>query len=285
MADEIPRSRRNEARGDNPVRILWIQHVARDLFADESVIGFVGVERADDIVPVRPRIVPPLVLVVAVRVAIVDHIKPMPPPTFTVAGRIQQAIDQFLVGIGVWIGHERVDLLRSRRQPVQVVRQPSDQRAPVGFRAMCEPARFQLREDEPVDVVLRPFRLVNFGNSRPFHWFQGPMLFPLCARVDPRSDQLDFFGGQRLAEIGGGHLLVRIVARDAEVQFAVRSLPGNNRRQSGLLILVGVYPVVQPQIRLPFGCVGTMAHETILGENGPNVPVKLDIRTRLRLRG
>ena len=110
------------------------EHVAGDLLLHEPGVGLVVVERADDVVAVGPGVRPRLVLVVAVRVAVVDDVEPVPRPALAVVRRREQPVDQLLVGVGVAVRDERVDLLRRRRQADQVEVQPADQRAAIRLR-------------------------------------------------------------------------------------------------------------------------------------------------------
>ena len=80
-----------------------------------------------------------LVLVVAVRVAVMDDVEPVPAPAFAVSGRGQQPIDQLLVGVRSGRRQEGVDLLRRRRQAVQVEGQATDQGPAIGLGAGAEP--------------------------------------------------------------------------------------------------------------------------------------------------
>ena len=67
-----------------PSRRAGEEHVAGELLLDEPVVRLVGVERADDVVAVRPGVGPRLVLVVAVRLAVVDDVEPVPRPALAV---------------------------------------------------------------------------------------------------------------------------------------------------------------------------------------------------------
>ena len=77
----------HEARRDDPLAFAGRQHVAGQLLADEIAIGLVRIERGDDPVAVGPGVVAALVLVVAVRVAVVGHVEPVPAPALAVRGR------------------------------------------------------------------------------------------------------------------------------------------------------------------------------------------------------
>ena len=87
------------------------EHVAGDLLLHETAVGFVLIEGTDHVIAIGPGVGPRLVLVVAMRFAVMDHIQPVPGPAFAVAGRGQQPIDQVL------IGGRRRRRSRTRRSP------------------------------------------------------------------------------------------------------------------------------------------------------------------------
>src|SRR5690606_17558046 len=83
MTDEIPGAGGDKARRDDAVRVVGIQNIAGDLFAYELRIRKVFVEGSDNVVPIRPGIGARLILVVAVRIAVVRNVEPVPSPAFT----------------------------------------------------------------------------------------------------------------------------------------------------------------------------------------------------------
>ena len=122
MADEVPRAGGDEPGRDHALRIARPEHVAGHLLADEPAEGEVAVERSDDVIAIGPGVVAALVLVVAVGVAVVDDVEPVPAPALAVMGAGQQPIDQSFVGVRIRVADERVDLLGRRRQAEQVER-------------------------------------------------------------------------------------------------------------------------------------------------------------------
>jgi len=84
VADEIPRPGGDKAQPDDAIARAGEQRVTRDLLLDEARVGFVFVQRADDVVAVRPGVRPWLVFVVAVGVGVMDDIQPMPRPVLSV---------------------------------------------------------------------------------------------------------------------------------------------------------------------------------------------------------
>src|SRR5262249_13414828 len=73
------------------------EHVAGDLLLNESPIGLILVEGADDVIAVRPGVGAGLVLVVAVGVAVVDHVEPVSAPPLAAGRRGQPPVPAALV--------------------------------------------------------------------------------------------------------------------------------------------------------------------------------------------
>ena len=78
VPDEVPRSGGQHAEADHAVLGAGVERVPRDLLGDKARIRFVLVERADHPVAVGPRVLAQLVLVVAVRLAVVHDVEPTP---------------------------------------------------------------------------------------------------------------------------------------------------------------------------------------------------------------
>ena len=134
VPDEIPRAGGNEAEPQNAVRRVGKEGVAGNLFLHKPRVRFVFVERADDIVAVRPGVGPELVLVVSASVRVLHHIKPVPTPALAVARAGEQAIGQGcdrFVAIGFGRLVECRNLRRRRRQAGEIKGHAPDQRAVV----------------------------------------------------------------------------------------------------------------------------------------------------------
>ena len=133
---------------DRASSIFGPEHIAGDLLADEPAEGKVGVEGGDDVVAIGPGMVAPLVFVVAVSVAVMHHVKPVPAPALTIMGTGEQPIDECLVGVGIGVVDERLDFLGSRRQADQVEREATDQGAAIGLGAGLESLPLERGQDE-----------------------------------------------------------------------------------------------------------------------------------------
>ena len=120
VADEIPGAGGDEPGCDHSGRVARGEYVAGQLLANEATVGEVVVECADHVIAIRPRVVPALVLVVAVRVAVVDHVEPVPAPTLAEMRAGKQAVDEGLISVCARVAQE------SRRPPRESAADRSD---------------------------------------------------------------------------------------------------------------------------------------------------------------
>ena len=102
VGQRLPVKGRREFLHRRPVR----QQVAGDLLDGELIEGHVIVDRVDDPISPAVRIGSRVVLFVAVAVRVASHVEPVPPPTFSEVRRLEQPIDEFLVGVRPRVAHE-----------------------------------------------------------------------------------------------------------------------------------------------------------------------------------
>ena len=86
--------------------VLVGQLVAGDLLMDEPVVRFVGVERADDVVAILPRVGIVQVAVQAGGLAVAGHVEPGAAPLFPEVRRGDQLIHELLQRVGGLVLHE-----------------------------------------------------------------------------------------------------------------------------------------------------------------------------------
>src|SRR5215204_4977021 len=133
MSDEVPRTRRKESGCNIGLRIVRKQDVTSNLFSHKPTPPLVFIERTDHVIAIRVRVPPGLVLVVAVRFAEVNDVKPVPCPAFAVTGRGKQTIHEPLVSAWRLISHKLIELFNGGRESMKVVRDAADERAPIRF--------------------------------------------------------------------------------------------------------------------------------------------------------
>ena len=80
----------------------------------------------------------------------------MPSPANAKIRRLQQSIDEILVGTRRLILNEGLDLTRRWRQPGQVIRHPTNKRLAVRIADRLDPVGLPRIGDEPIDVIERP---------------------------------------------------------------------------------------------------------------------------------
>ena len=90
---------------------------------------------------------PPLV------VGIAGHVQPKSTPPFSIAGRIQQTVDEPLVGPRFPVLQESPDIGRFRREAGKIEGGSPDQGQPIGFRRQRQSPGFQFVQYEGVDGI------------------------------------------------------------------------------------------------------------------------------------
>src|SRR5262249_10217200 len=146
--------------------------------ADETVVRFISVQRADDIIAVAPRPRTVVVVLEALRLGKADNVEPVTAPLLPIVRRGEQPIDQFLVRVWRGIVNKRVDGFRSGGQAGQVEGEAADQSAPVGLRRRLGAFADQPPQDEGIDRRLDPgleCRIAKARNLRAYRLAKGPV--------------------------------------------------------------------------------------------------------------
>ncbi len=133
-----PVSDGEHAGGDEAVAVkgafLGGEEVPGDLVADEFIVGHVFIDGVDDPVAVAPDF-DGVGLVGAPgveRVGIADHVEPVPCPTFAIARRSEEALDQIGVGVGCFVREKGVYRFGGGRQPGEIIGDAPNEGALVG---------------------------------------------------------------------------------------------------------------------------------------------------------
>ena len=158
--------------------VLRVNLVPGQLLLQKHIVRLIGIERRNHIVPEPERVRPVRVVLVAIALGEPHHVQPMPRPLFAIPRRIQQPVHQLLICIRPLVRDKRRNLLRRRRQPVQVKSNPPNQRRPVRLRS-----RRQLRLPQPgqhkrIDRRANPRlrrRVLKRGNSDIFPRLKRPV--------------------------------------------------------------------------------------------------------------
>ena len=272
------------------------QEVAGDLLQHEAVVGKVGVEGPDDVIPVAVGQRDVVIKLMPGTLGEPSQVEPVPRPALAVVGRGEQPIDQPGISVGRGIGHERLDLGGLGRQADQVEGQAADQGPTVGFGRGLETLRLQLRQDEAVDRVARPRLVLDLGRRGIFDRLEAPVSGAL-AEVE-RSDLRGRAGlgrhrpgGSALDPLGqDGDLLGRELGlrRHPEVfgvadgldQEALLGLAGEQGR-AGVATFQGVGQAIEPQA--PLGLALAVAREAAVGQQ--RADLRLEERDPRRIGG
>ncbi len=113
--------------------------------------------------------------------------------------------------------------------------------------------------------------LVDRGNGgSPWH-DERPMFFVGGARVDPTFEDFLLGGRHRAVRLGRRHDLVLILGEEALDQLAAGGIP---RDES--LLFQGFLTDIQTEFALALVRVGSVAIETVLGQDRANIPIVLE---------
>ena len=145
-----------------PAIITQRQVIGSQLFHQKAVVRQIFVERADDVVAIRPG--PGVAFLfeehVSLVVGVAGHIQPITAPSFSVVWVFQQAVHQTRKRIKRPVGHECRDVLGSRRQTQQVEVGPPRERRFFGLGRKLQSGPLQSVHDKLVD-----------GRSNLIRWF------------------------------------------------------------------------------------------------------------------
>jgi hypothetical protein len=167
------------------------KHVAGELLDGESIERHVLVEGGNQPIAPGPDGAP-AVDGVAVGVGVASQVEPVPRLPFAIMRRGQQTIDQFLVRIRAGIVDEGIDFRGCGQEAEQIQRQPANQRGAIGFRRWPYAFLLQAVQDEAVDRIANPFRVLDDRRRRLLRLDESPVRRILGALRNPFFQQLDF---------------------------------------------------------------------------------------------
>ena len=269
--------------GRDQLRLRRIrQQVAGDLLDRELVERLVRVEGFDHPVAVGPHLAR-VVEVQAVGVGVARGIEPIAGAVLAVRRRrhqlVHQGADLRILQVGAVLGEVLGEEFGRGRQAGDIEREAADERAGIGLGGGGEPGGLELGEDEGVDGVLGPTRLVDGRRDRDGRE-EGPVRLPRGALLDPSLDLRHLRGLQRLVRLGRGHDLVFVLGDDALEKRALVGLSFDDGR--GLFLAVLILPRgeeaglgVETQAGLARAGVGAVAMEAGVGEHRADVAVEL----------
>ena len=228
-----------EETGRDEVTVAFLvvcvrQQVARDLLADELVVGLVLIHRSDDVVAVFPRGREGEVPLLARALGIARDIEPVPAPALAELRRREQPIHDFLKGFRRLVLHESLHFIGPRRQADEIEIYTPDQRRAVGIRDGLDFYRLHRSENEAIHIATCPRWILHLGRCVRLRELEGPEFLGLRRIPFALGDGLH---RERLpfARIGSTHFDPLLKLRD----HIIRQLPAFLlRRHLHLLVLV-----------------------------------------------
>ena len=160
------------------------QEIAGDLADRELIEGHVRVEGGDHPVTPAPDRARP-VIGVAGAVGVAGEVEPLPGEVLTASLVREQKVDEPSDRVLGAIGREGVDHLGIGRQAGQIEREAAGEHGPRRLRLWREPLGLEPREDEAIDVVLRPGGVLHGGHGRPDRRHVRPVGLVAGAGRDP----------------------------------------------------------------------------------------------------
>ena len=187
-------------RADEHLGVVGRDFVPCELLAHEAVVGFVGIQAADDPVAVAPRGGAEKIGAVAVAVGVAHEVEPVLRPALAVARAREQFVHEALGCIGARISNEGVQLSSARRQAVQIEVEAAREFLTARLGRGGELQLGVFRGDKAVDVAAHPFRSRSgdHGRLRIGQGLEGPISALLggeavCVHRDTRRG----FGARR----------------------------------------------------------------------------------------
>ena len=166
------------------------QQVSGELFADELVVGDVGIESADQVVAVAPGLRNGGIAFAAVRIGVADEVHPVAGEVFAVARRSQQAVDDLVESVCRGVCFESGDFSGGGREAGEHIGRAAEEGGLVGNGGRRDAGGGNLHVEEAVD---RAGGLAG-GNRRRGDRLEAPPVLTDRQQVGPgRSDRA--FGG------------------------------------------------------------------------------------------
>ena len=138
----------------------------------------------------------------------------------------------------------------------------------------------ELRQDKTVDRVAGPGRSLDFGPDRTFRALESPVPMILGSLVNPALDQIDLPVRQLSPRARGRHLPARILGADSPIEHAGGGVAGDDHRAPKISLLEGTLGSIESEFELTFLLVRTVTFEAVIGEDGSDFQIEVDLRCR-----
>ena len=231
--EKLRRCARDESGGRNRLRIFRLIFIPGQLPAHKRLIRKVVVKRSNDKVAIVISVRPIGVGFHPVAISIARYIEPVPRPALAIVRTRQDTLDKLVISIRRRIRDELIHLGRRWRQAEHVEINSADQRAPIGDGIGVQVLGVKSGENKPIDIRPRPRCIFDNRRIDAMKRQIRPMLAifgrnhhlrsrgrtgalslrPICSLLNPRSNQLNFSGAERVAL--WRHAVIRIGRGDA----------------------------------------------------------------------
>ena len=252
------------------------QEVAGELLGQELVVRLVLIERLQH--PVAPR---PgehrFVARVAPGIGVTRQVEPADGQMLAETRRREQRVHPAFEGVGRVVGEEGVDLLGRRRQSRQGEGGAAEELGALRGRGRPESGGFDAGEDEAVQRVLRPGRVLDRRHGVGARRSEAPVRFILRALLHPAGQDVFFGGGQRPVELRRRHHVFRVFRADAFDHLALLEVAGDHGAFAALEFLRRAFRFVETQAGLAaFVRIRAVAAVATVGQQRPYVAVEVD---------
>jgi hypothetical protein len=260
--------------------ICGVEFIGGEHFANELIVGGIGVERFDDPVAPMPEIFLAIaeLVIEAPPVAVAPDIHVVARPAFAVARIMEEAFGGLGVGIGVGIGEEGVDFFAGGREADEIEEEASEEDEGRGIWLGGKGMGLVILGDEGVDGIADPEGIGGGGDGRSGRWEKGPMgagvrfgefiFWGWGTGGDPVLEELDLGWGEGFAFVAGGHAVIGIFFGDAFDEEAFGGLAGEERG-AGFSAFFDEVDGIEAEIGFLFE--GTVAGEAAGAEEGFDV--------------
>ena len=189
----------------------------------------------------------------------------------------EQAVDEFLVGVGRLVVDKGVHFLGRRRQTNEVERYPTDERFAVGFFRWREPSFFKAGCHKPVNVVASPILVLGRGWLWLGRGVVGPVTLVLRAFIDPTLEYRHLFFGYGHLRTGRRHHEVGFVSDKSLDEFGRLGIAWHDGYfAAGFGRSDRAFADIQAEASRIFGDlgIGAVAGEAFFGKNRADVAVE-----------
>ena len=267
------------------------EEITGELFADELIVGFIGIERGDDVIAVTPGVGESEIAFFAGGFGVAGEIEPVAAPAFPELGGGEEAIDER--GDGVWggIAEEGIEFGLGGGEADEIEGEAADEVAAIGVWGGLEVMGFEVGEDEVIDGGARPSGIFEGGERGILRGDEGPELAlfgPIKgflgrgegsggggsrvwgAHFDPGGEVGDHGVGEFAAAFDGGHGGVFVGVMEGGDEETGGGIPGDDGGAGVAATAEGVWGIEEEPAANFIG-IGGVTFEAFVDEDGADL--------------